>query len=849
MIFDDNFFIPALTTITSLLENTKLQKITINVITTGISEDNVLILKSVEKKYDIKIIIHLKSVSDYQSIYQQYDGNTGAGSIIALLKFDLWNILPEDYILYLDSDLIIKRDISELFDIDLESNYAAVVEDSGTLYNMSGLRSSIKNYFNSGVLLLNGRQLRKDQLTNKLIEIKRSLEDHTLVDQNAFNIAFDGNVICLPIKYNCLAINLFNSASRFDIRDLNQKYSTNYSCIYSIVDDASIIHYASKEKPWLFEYVPFIDYWNYYFKKSPCSDMPLSREKGEDYQFTEIPIMLATDDNYTPQTGVTIISALENRIRDVFYSFYIFTASEFGIETLAKFHQIEEKYPKCSIICLKMDDNLFSDVKLNISHITRPTFYRLVAASKLPQYEKIIYLDSDVIVEQDLSEYFNFNLSGYYVAGVKGASYHWPADGNKAYCKENGLPAIDQYVNAGVLLFNLSNIRLDNVEEEFIKLSKLGLRSQDQDVINRACYNKILHLPYKYNCMVAKYEKTPKQLLKVFDQAQINEANNCPTIIHYAAEKKPWADLSCALADRWWKYAYGSPYYGEMIEKNRMKLLDNGVFNRFLLNNSTKSISTMMLYPSISNFYSPNNLVKKLRSIIFKKKACIGGSSTMVINYKELDELWKSGDEKQYKKLFKTCLELIDSNDPQIFGRLARLYRDGKGVEKNLDKALSYMRIAAFRNISWAKGEYVDILISLKDPLANAEAFSYCYENANDDNPVIECRLSRLYRNGLGTVKNIDKAISWMSRAVISNEGWSGEYVDMLLSTKNSNYWSAAFDIVSKQSDKNPDMMYRLSLMYKQGKGVDKDYSQYEYFVNKAAKNGSNKAIRELDKN
>ena len=831
MIFDDNFFIPGCVALSSLILNAKNKSLfELFVLTTGLNEINRNILSEFGKNNGVSITVIVADVSKYRDIYKEYNGNTGAGSIIALLKFDIWNIINADKILYLDSDLIIKEDITELFNIDLEDNYAAVIEDSGSMYN--NRRIAVSTYFNSGVMLLNCCLIRKDGLTLKLMEAKEKLNDERLVDQDAFNIVFDNRIHILPIKYNCLAVNLFNSAMKYDIRSLNKQYKTNYSCMYSVYDDAKIIHYASKDKPWLFSDSPFVKLWERYLVSSPIKTS-LERQNKYKYDFEEVPIMLATDENYTPQTGITIVSALENRTYDVKYTFFVFTANEFSKETIQKFKQIESQYKKCSINILKMDENLFLDVKMNISHITYPTFFRLVAASKLPQYKKIIYLDSDIVVEQDLCSFFSTNMDEYAIAGVKGASYHWPADGNKNYCEQNGLPAIDQYVNAGVLLFNLSYIRTNKMEEEFIRLSKLGLRSQDQDVINRACYGHILHLPYKYNCMVAKYEKTPEQLLKIFTQKEINEANNCPIITHYAAELKPWADLSCALADRWWKYAKISPYYYEIIDKYHSKLLNSGVRTRFSNGTTNKIISPRLYNPEVIK----KTWKDKLKEVLSKSDA--------EMTYKEMDRIWKSGNKKEQQNLFAYCSKKLKLNDPQIIGRLGRLYRDGKGTTKNVSTALVLLRTAAYRGISWAKGDYVDLLLQFKDPLSDVEAYSFCLENANDDAYVLECRLARMYKSGIGTTSDLNKAILWMAKAVKHNEGWAGEYIDLLLLSNNEKDWKEAFSFAS-QYPNDATACYKMACMYKEGKGTKKNTEKYSEYLNISAKMGNKKAIKEL---
>ena len=216
-------------------------------------------------------------------------------------------------------------------------------------------------------------------------------------------------------------------------------------------------------------------------------------------------------------------------------------------------------------------------------------------------------------------------------------------------------------------------------------------------------------------------------------------------------------------------------------------------------------------------------------------------------DYRQYDELFKSDDLDKQKSLYDELVSLSKSRDPQIIGRLGRLYRDGKGTEINIPKAIQMLRIAALRNISWAKGEYVDCLLKTNEELSEIEAFSYCYANANDENPIIECRLAQMYKSGIGVSRNIEKAISWMSRAVGYNKGWIAEYIDMLLLSKNEEDWKEAYN-VAINNDNTPNIAYKIATMYKQGKGVEANTDLYKKYLAKAAEMGLNKAIEEIKK-
>ncbi len=823
-VFDDKFIGPTSAAISSLLINKAPDtEFKIYACTPGLSDvSRKIIMEFSTPKWGADVEILVVSTEKYQSIYKEYDGNTGAGSITALLKFEIPNLLDEDIALYLDSDIIVRKDISNIFSTGLTGKYAGVVRDSGIIYNNEGLRGALSNYFNSGVLLLNLDEMRKDNATMLLVNAKSDLNNNKFVDQDAFNIVFDGKIVELPIVYNCLIVNLWNSAHKFDIKDLNALYHVDYSCLYDLYKDAAIFHYASKNKPWKYGDIPYAKEWYDYYKISPYAQ-PLERLQLDNRtHIKNIPIILATDKNYTPQTGITILSALENRRCDAKYSFFILTSSTFDYDTDAKFQEIVSKYGNCSIEYIKMGDDCFNDVKLNIPHITHPTFYRLMASSLFPQYEKMIYMDSDVAVEWDLMDCFLTDLGDNYIAGVKAASYHWATDGNVQYCIENGLPAIDQYVNAGMLIFNLKKIRENGIEEEFIALSKLGLRSQDQDVINRACYNHILHLPYKFNCMIAKYEKTPEQLLKIFTQNEINEANNRPVITHYAAETKPWADLSCALADRWWHYAKLSPYYyivlnryhdGQVLAGKKARL--SGCISGIVANKQFVFIEKKPKKRTIRRTIMET--LKKIRGNNKKKES----ASALI---KEFDEKWKSAPDDEMKNLFIRLENSTESNNPQIYGRLARLYRDGKGTEKNISEAARLMRVAFECGLDWARREYVDILIQSGAPYDYSQAFKICTDMANANDPFGQCRLARMYRDGHGTDKDTEAALYWYGRAVVKNTGWAGEFIDLLISTSDDDKCNEAFKICKPLAEQGiSNMQGRLARMYRDGHGTEKN--------------------------
>lgn len=283
----------------------------------------------------------------------------------------------------------------------------------------------------------------------------------------------------------------------------------------------------------------------------------------------KVPVMFATDNNYSAPTIVALISMLRNARQHTIYDVYIAVPADFTEENKNKINKLTEYYKRCEITFLTIHDE-FQNAHIVNKRITSPTYYRLLAGSLLPEYDKCLYLDSDIIVERDLTELYDLMMEDDYIAGVKAPAYHFPLDGNQRYLKRSGLESIDQYVNAGVLLLNLKKFRELDLERQFIELASRDFPSQDQDILNMLCYDHIRHIHFKFNNMMPKYMSERDDLHRVFGKKMIDEAIATPFIIHYCDKQKPWDDLLCAYAERWWQYGSALGQY------------DEGAFNEYI---------------------------------------------------------------------------------------------------------------------------------------------------------------------------------------------------------------------------------------------------------------------------
>lgn len=247
-------------------------------------------------------------------------------------------------------------------------------------------------------------------------------------------------------------------------------------------------------------------------------------------------ICYATNESFAPYMAVSITSLLENNSsRNVVVHILHSDLSE---ATTARLKMFETRYKNAKIQFHKIDDSRFEKFGLTIGHITRETYFRYMIAEVLPNISRVLYLDGDTIVNGDICELFDTDLTNYYCAGVSDIYIE-----SVGYKKTLGLDGL--YINAGVILFNLDEMRRTNIAEKLFKLTaENNFKYQDQDVINIAFNGKIKELDCVYN-------------FKRDHQKTFPQKTSSAKIVHYVGPNKPWRKFTLNRVKILW-YKYGS---------------------------------------------------------------------------------------------------------------------------------------------------------------------------------------------------------------------------------------------------------------------------------------------------
>lgn len=280
-ITDNNFVMQTSVAITSLIENRGSTQYKIFIIGAKLSENNKKALKNMERNDCIIEIIDgdIKKIKNLHKYNVKGQGHYLSASEAALFKFDLPNLLPKyEKVIYIDGDTIILNNLKDLYNTSLENNYVAAAHDTGKIYFKHKFVLECPEYFNSGVMLLNLNLMRKNNITDKLIETKLNLTDSNLMDQNVLNIVFKNRIKIIDIKYNFLVLNLERAQAKWKIEDINQLFDSKYTDLQDIKNKACIIHFSSKDKPWKYSNVTYSEYWYKYYLKSPFGTEKLNRK-------------------------------------------------------------------------------------------------------------------------------------------------------------------------------------------------------------------------------------------------------------------------------------------------------------------------------------------------------------------------------------------------------------------------------------------------------------------------------------------------------------------------------------------------------------------------------------------
>ena len=271
----------------------------------------------------------------------------------------------------------------------------------------------------------------------------------------------------------------------------------------------------------------------------------------------KIPIAFCFDNNCELPAGVCLTSLLVNAKADTFYDIFVLHADNCTFPN-SKLKNLPLHHKNCNITFRSVGKEF--ENAFEIRGITVATYYRLLIPEIIPEYDKIIYSDVDVIFRKDLSHiYESTDMTDFYMAGV----------GEPAILEGEFLRYIQSlnlhpkyYICAGTLIMNARQLREDGIVQKFIKeASHSKYLYQDMDIINIVCKGKIKRLSPEFGLTIAVRKCAIYPVGQLLYTQQELEESLKEGIIHYTGPK-PWVQY-CPDFDIWWEYYRKSIFFDQ----------------------------------------------------------------------------------------------------------------------------------------------------------------------------------------------------------------------------------------------------------------------------------------------
>ena len=263
-----------------------------------------------------------------------------------------------------------------------------------------------------------------------------------------------------------------------------------------------------------------------------------------------IPIFYACDDTFVKYTIVSLHSIIANASKEYQYHVYV-------LHTGITEGMMQRLYALANDNFTVSFEDVTSymqsiSVKLPIrDYYSKTTYYRLFIAEMFPEYTKAIYIDSDTVVQGDISKLYHTDIGDSYLGA----------------CHEQAMVQVDEYgtyvekvigisrhnfFNAGVLLINCEQFRLRAVLDKFIEYLHIYnfVVTQDEDYLNLICKDHVYWLDQRWNT-------------EIFGEIPYPIEEAC--VLHYIMTSKPWHYADCRHGDIFWKYAKETSVYEEIL--------------------------------------------------------------------------------------------------------------------------------------------------------------------------------------------------------------------------------------------------------------------------------------------
>lgn len=291
------------------------------------------------------------------------------------------------------------------------------------------------------------------------------------------------------------------------------------------------------------------------------------------FESNNIAIGLAANDYFVPYMSTMLESIVENSSDYYNYDIIILTGDIRDVNRKILRDMIKN-YDNFSIRFIDPTYLIDGYTFFIRGHFAVETYYRLVLPELLQNYDKILYLDSDMVAEADVAELYLEDVKGYLLAACRDADtaglYNGYEPNKKKYTDEIlKLKKPYEYFQAGTLLMNLDEFRRTYSTKEILEFAvSENWQLLDQDILNKLCEDRVKYVDMSWNVMVDYMGVRISKIIRLAPQwlnKLYMESRKHQKIVHFAGPEKPWHQPEMDMGKTFWKYARNTPYYEDML--------------------------------------------------------------------------------------------------------------------------------------------------------------------------------------------------------------------------------------------------------------------------------------------
>lgn len=283
---------------------------------------------------------------------------------------------------------------------------------------------------------------------------------------------------------------------------------------------------------------------------------------------TDIQVVYACDDNYAMLAGVSMASLLEHCGAYTDLTVHVLCC-EVSEENMVRLQAVADSYRR-QVMLIDAGNAIreLSKQYIDTQRWSLAAYARLLTPALLPDVGKILYLDCDTLVTDNVTELWSTPLEAASCAAV--------SEPVSALHKRNvGLSADEPYYNSGVMLIDLDKWRAKDIIPRFAECIRRhnGLVPYvDQGCVNEVCRGDIITLPLKCNVHTLLYDFTYKEAeayrreSSVYTKEETEDAKRNPVVVHFTSSflsRRPWVeDSQHPYAKEWERVQAKTPWAG-----------------------------------------------------------------------------------------------------------------------------------------------------------------------------------------------------------------------------------------------------------------------------------------------